>query len=41
MLEEGQGLLGGAVRHLVVEQASSGSFEEAVQWCACALMATG
>ena len=41
MLEEGPRLLGGAVCHLVVKQASSGSFEEAVQWCACAVMAGG
>ena len=41
MLEEGPRLLGGAVCHLVVEQAFIGSFEEAVQWCACAVMATG
>ena len=32
MLEEGPRLLGGAVCHLVVEQAFIGSFEEAVQW---------
>ena len=33
MLEEGQGLLGGAVCHYVVEQVFSGSFEEAMRWC--------
>ena len=41
MLEEGQGLLGGAVCHYVVEQVFSGSFEEAMWWCSCAVMAGG
>ena len=41
MLEEGQGLLGGAVCHFVVKQVFSVSFEEAEQWCACPVMATG
>ena len=32
------GCVCGAVCHFVVEQVFSGAFEEAMRWCACALM---
>ena len=41
MLEEGLECVGGAVCHFVVEQVFSGAFEEAMRWCACAVMETG
>ena len=36
-----RGCVGGALCHFVVEQVFSGAFEEAMRWCACALMASG
>ena len=32
---------GGALCHCVVEQVISGAFEEAMRWCACAVMGAG
>ena len=41
MLRKVRGCVGGAVRHFAVEQVLSGAFEEAMRWCACALMDPG
>ena len=36
-----RGCVGGAVCHFVVEQIFSGGFDEAMGWCACALVEAG
>ena len=36
-----RGCAGGAACHFVFEQVFSGGFEEAMSWCACALMEVG
>ena len=41
MLRKVRGCVSEAVCHLVVEQAFSGWFAQAMRWCACALMKAG
>ena len=41
MLEEGQGLCVEQCVIFVVEQVFSGTFEEAMRWCGCAVMEAG
>ena len=36
-----RGCVGGAVCHFVREEVFSGAFEEAMRWCACAVMEAG
>ena len=36
-----RGCVGGALCHFVVEQVYSGALEEAMRWCACAVMEDG